>query len=59
MVQGLSNWESSMSSDTHTTKAHFRGTVLAADCALVQAFREQSNVIGWEHFLRGRIAPKE
>jgi hypothetical protein len=56
MLQGLTKWESFLSSNTHKIRVPFRGTVLHADCTLVQAFMEHSDVIGWEHFLRGRIS---
>jgi hypothetical protein len=47
-----------MTSNAHTIRVPFCGMVLHADCTLVQAFMEQSDIIGWEHFLRGRISTK-
>jgi hypothetical protein len=58
IIHGLTEWESYIASPTQTITAPYRGTVLAADCILVQAFLEQSNEIGWQHFLRGRISTK-
>jgi hypothetical protein len=58
IIHGLQEWETNMHTPTATFKAPFRGSVLPADCTLVQAYQEQSKEIGWDHFLRGRISTK-
>jgi activator of HSP90 ATPase len=58
IMHGLTEWESATNSTTWTNSAPYHGTVLHTDCILVQAFLEQSNEIGWEHFLHGRISTK-
>ncbi len=54
----LNEWESSLPATTPCIRPPYRGTVLPADCSLIQAFLEQTNDIGWDQFLRGRISTK-
>jgi hypothetical protein len=58
ILDGIQQWESATNSLTHVIQAPYRGTVLPTDCILVQAFLEQSNEIGWDHLLRGRLSLK-
>jgi hypothetical protein len=58
IIHGLTQWEETVNTTSSNSSVPFRGTVLPADCILVQAYLEQSNEIGWLHFLHGRISTK-
>ncbi len=58
ITHGLAEWESSVTATVPCIRPPYRGTVLPADCSLIQAFLEQTYDIGWDHFLRGRISTK-
>jgi hypothetical protein len=54
-MHGIDSWETLWSRE-HITPL-YRGSVMAEDVTLVQAFQDQ-NAIGWDQLLRGRIVNK-
>jgi hypothetical protein len=58
IIHGLSAWADSQVKPSLTVHAPSRGSVRPADIILTQAFTEQTNELGWEQFLRGRISTR-